>query len=274
MVTTRSKGAGAVHTSTVSQQKQSKPSKRANDSPPPSGKRFRKNTGASASATNGNSKDKGRARGKGKAQGKRSESKTHPPTVLEKGIFYFFIRARVNIDTPKKVDDVARSYLVLHPVPRDGRVDEEDAPLASSATSRLIALPKKVLPGTAKDRFLAFVEKVEASPEELRDGLLRGEDYETKTAGRRHRPGAMPVGEGVYVLTGTGRESHLSYVVTVSAGERGGGKENGKGSEEMGELLKALRLKDRGSFIVSSRNPKFEAPGGARVPQGPEYPEK
>ncbi|KAG6010003.1 hypothetical protein E4U21_000444 [Claviceps maximensis] len=266
MVTTRSQATGAFYTSATSHQAHSKRRKRANDSPPPSNKRSRQKTGASASATTASSsKGKGK-KGKGRNEGEKSESKTHPPTVLEKGIFYFFIRARVDINTPKKVADIARSYLVLHPVPLDGHVDEEDAPLASSSKSRLLALPKKVLPGSAKDRFLTFVEKVDASPKELKDGLLRGEDYETKTVGRRHRPGAMPVGEGVYVLTRTERESHLSYVVTVSAGE--------KGVDEMSSLHKALRLKNRGSFIVSSRNPKFEAPKGARVPDGPEYPKR
>ncbi|KAG6030789.1 hypothetical protein E4U41_007763 [Claviceps citrina] len=235
MVTTRSKSASATPHDVA-----------------PSGKQSRRKRGSASAAPTTGKKSKG-----------SKDSKTGP-TVLEKGILYFFVRARVDTDgPPEAISDVARSYLVLHPLSRAGHPEEEEekkeAPLPASARSRLIALPKKVLPASAKDRFLAFVEKADASLEDLREGLLRGEDYETKTAGRRHRPGAVAVGEGVYVLSWTGRESHLSYVVTVVPGQMGG-------------LRRALRLGDRGSFIISSRNPGFEAPGGARLPEGPDFP--
>ncbi|GAO13761.1 hypothetical protein UVI_02018570 [Ustilaginoidea virens] len=178
-------------------------------------------------------------------------------TVLEKGIMYYFVRARVDTDTPKSIDDIARGYLILRPVPQEARL--RDGPLARRP-SRLIALPKKVLPGSAKDRFMAFVEKAEAGDDEIREQFLEGHEYETKTAGHRRRPDATPVGEGVYVLTATGRESHLSYVVTVPS--------------EMGDLQRAVGLKPRGSLLISSKNPEFKGPASARLPEGPDFPKE
>ncbi|QUC17351.1 uncharacterized protein UV8b_01592 [Ustilaginoidea virens] len=178
-------------------------------------------------------------------------------TVLEKGIMYYFVRARVDTDTPKSIDDIARGYLILRPVPQEARL--RDGPLARRP-SRLIALPKKVLPGSAKDRFMAFVEKAEAGDDEIREQFLEGHEYETKTAGHRRRPDATPVGEGVYVLTATGRESHLSYVVTVPS--------------EMGDLQRAVGLKPRGSLLISSKNPEFKGPASARLPAGPDFPKE
>ena len=39
--------------------------------------------------------------------------KSTPSSILEKGIIYFFFRARVNVDDPSNPDDVARSYMVF-----------------------------------------------------------------------------------------------------------------------------------------------------------------
>ncbi|KID72304.1 protein kinase subdomain-containing protein, partial [Metarhizium brunneum ARSEF 3297] len=144
---------------------------------------------------------------------KQADTNTQaPPHVLEKGVLYYFIRGRVGIDEPKSIDDIARGYLILRPIPDDAKLH---GALPTSATARLIALPKKALPAGPKDRFMAFVEKSHASYDELGEKFLKGGVYETKTAGRRQSPDATPVGEGVYVLTTTGRESHLSYMATL-----------------------------------------------------------
>lgn len=107
---------------------------------------------------------------------------------------------------------------------------------------------------------MAFVEKSDTSYDKLREEFLKGEDYETKTAGHRHSPDATPVGEGVYAITTTGRESHLSYMATLPS--------------KLGELQGALRFHDKGSFIMSSKNPSYKGPAFARLPKGPEYPRK
>ena len=84
-----------------------------------------------------------------------------PSSVLEKGIIYFFFRGRVGIDEPDSVNDVARSYIVLRPLPQGAKLGE--GPIGDAGTNRMIALPKKVLPVSPKDRFLSFVEKANCS---------------------------------------------------------------------------------------------------------------
>jgi hypothetical protein len=71
-------------------------------------------------------------------------------SILEKGQIYFFFRPRVAIEDPKGLEDIARTHLVLRPLPAsakigDGTIQED---------CRLIALPKKVLPKGSDDRFM------------------------------------------------------------------------------------------------------------------------
>ncbi|PHH73369.1 hypothetical protein CDD83_4759 [Cordyceps sp. RAO-2017] len=118
-----------------------------------------------------------------------------PSNILEKGIFYFFIRGRVGIDEPEKVDDIARSYILLRPIEKDAKLGR--GPVGDGGTTRLLALPKKVLPSSGKDRFMVFVEKSSPSYDELKRTFLAAAEYETKTAGTRRTPAATPAGEGV-----------------------------------------------------------------------------
>lgn len=181
-----------------------------------------------------------------------------PSNILEKGIIYFFIRARVNIDKPSDVDEVARTYFLLRPISRDAKLGE--GPIGDAGNTRLVALPKKQLPLSGKDRFMAFVEKSGISYGTIKSEFLAGADYETKTVGTRHTPAATPVGEGVYAITTTGRDSHLVYIVTLP--------------EKLGQVQKDLGLKERGSFILSTKNPQHEGPANARLPKDPEYPKR
>ena len=75
-----------------------------------------------------------------------------PSNILEKGIIYFFFRARVNVDEPHGVEDIARSYMVLRPLPLGAKLGE--GPLEDKGNNRLLALPKKVLPVDHRDRFM------------------------------------------------------------------------------------------------------------------------
>lgn len=181
-----------------------------------------------------------------------------PSNILEKGIIYFFIRGRVGIDTPEQVDDIARSYILLRPIEKDAKLGE--GPIGDAGNTRLIALPKKVLPLSGKDRFMVFVEKSNASFKTLKDSFLEGSDYETKTAGTRHTPAAKPAGEGVYAITTTGRESHLAYMLTLP--------------EKPEEFQTDLGLREKGSFIVSTKNPQYSGPAFAQLPKGPDYPKE
>jgi len=104
-----------------------------------------------------------------------------PSSILEKGIIYFFFRGRVNIDEPRGVEDIARSYIVLRPLPIGARLGE--GPLEDAGNARLLALPKKVLPKSKRDRFLAFVEKHGTTVKDLKDKFVAGNEYATKTVG-------------------------------------------------------------------------------------------
>ena len=129
-----------------------------------------------------------------------------PSNVLEKGIIYFFTRGRVGVEDPDSVQDLARSYFVLRPLPAGAKLT--DGAIQDVKNNRLVALPKKVWPKSGKDRFMAFVEKASTSTEALKEEFFAGSDYTTKTTGTRHTPEVTPVGEGVYAMTSTGTYSH------------------------------------------------------------------
>jgi len=131
--------------------------------------------------------------------------------ILEKGIFYFFFRPRVNTEDVHSIKDVQKSYLLLRPTSKD----------VSSAESkvRMIQIPKKALPATGShERFLAFVIQSEEEIKDLKNDI--GEStYSTATRGERLQPAARPVAEGVYAITGDpdGRTTHFAYLLTLPA---------------------------------------------------------
>lgn len=186
---------------------------------------------------------------------KREEST--PSSILEKGLIYFFFRGRVGIHEPSDVNDIARSYIVLRPLPHGAKLG--DGVVSDAGNNRLLALPKKVLPVSAKDRFMVFVDKANANIEEIKKDLSSS-DYMTKTVGSRHTPAAAPIGEGVYAITTTGRESHLSYILTIPS--------------ELNEVQQEVGLKARGSFVTSVKNPQFPGPANTNLPKGPDYPQE
>ncbi|KAL8673539.1 MAG: hypothetical protein Q9168_002028 [Polycauliona sp. 1 TL-2023] len=186
---------------------------------------------------------------------KREEST--PSSILEKGVIYFFFRGRVGINEPSDVSDIARSYIVLRPLPHGAKLG--DGPIGDAGHNRMLALPKKVLPVSPKDRFMTFVEKTNVTMEEIKS-TLSSSDYMTKTAGSRHTPAAAPIGEGVYAITSTGRETHLAYILTIPG--------------EVSEVQDGVGLKQRGSFVTSAKNPTSAAPAGASLPKGAEYPKE
>lgn len=180
-----------------------------------------------------------------------------PSNILEKGIIYFFFRGRVGVEDPESLSDVARSFIVLRPLPTGAALGE--GPIKDDKNCRLLALPKKNLPKSG-DRFMGFVEKTGVDVNTLRESFVSSGEYETKTKGTREKPAATPVAEGVYAITSTERSSHLAYVLTIPS--------------ELDEVQKDFGLQNRGSFVVSSKNPKYPGPASARLPQGPEYPQE
>lgn len=190
-----------------------------------------------------------------KAEGRASST---PSNFLEKGIIYFFFRGRVNVDNPSGISDIARSYIILRPVAEDAKIG--DGPIRDAGSARLIAIPKKTLPQSGRDRWTAFIEKSGVSFPDLKDTFLSSSDYVTKTAGERHTPAASPVAEGVYAITKTGRESHLMYLLSLP--------------EKLGEVQKEIGLKEKGSFVITTKNPEYPSPPNARLPKPPDYPEE
>jgi len=180
-----------------------------------------------------------------------------PSCILEKGLIYFFERGRVGIDEPSKPDEIARSYIIMRPIPHGSKLGE--GPIGDAGHNRLLALPKKVLPKSSKDRFMTFVEKANVSLEDLKTNM-GASDYTTKTVGTRHSPAMAPLAEGVYAITSTGRESHLAYILTIPS--------------EIGEVQQDIGLQQRGSFVTTVKNPSSSAPANASLPQGPEYPQE
>lgn len=104
-----------------------------------------------------------------------------PSSILEKGVIYFFFRSRVGVEDPQGLDDIARSYIVLRPLPIGAKLGE--GPLEVSGNARLLTLPKKMLPTSKRDRFLVFVEKANTSVKDLKENFISGSQYSTKTAG-------------------------------------------------------------------------------------------
>ena len=180
-----------------------------------------------------------------------------PSSILEKGVIYFFFRGRVGINEPSDVNEIARSYIVLRPMPHGAKIGE--GPIGDAKNVCMLSLPKKVLPVSPKDRFMTFVEKANVSMEDVKQ-QLSSSDYSTKTVGVRHTPAAAPIGEGVYAITKTERETHLVYILTVPS--------------EINEVQKAVGLRQQGSYITSAKNPKSTSPANASLPKGAEYPQE
>ncbi|KAF1817105.1 hypothetical protein P152DRAFT_504494 [Eremomyces bilateralis CBS 781.70] len=176
--------------------------------------------------------------------------------VVEKGIIYFFIRGRVNVPDPHSVTDIQRTYFVLRPLPDDAKL--KDGVIPEGKNARLIALPKKKFPNSHRDRFMAFVEKSKASMAELKDTFFVGAEKETETRGTQEIPPVTAIGEGIYAVTLTGRTSHLAYVLTIPT--------------EISEVQTSLGLQEKGSFVLSLKNPEGGGPSSAQLPAKPDFP--
>jgi hypothetical protein len=181
-----------------------------------------------------------------------------PSNIIEKGIIYFLTRGRVGIEEPDSVQDLQRTFFVLRPIPTDTKIGE--GAIEDSKGNRLFALPKKVLPKSGKDRFMAFIEKSNVSMKELKEDFFKATEYETKTMGTRVTPHISPIGEGVYAITETGRNSHLAYMLTIP--------------EKLDEVQEDMGLREKGSFIMSLKNPTIKGPAYASLDAKPEYPQE
>ncbi|KAJ5816475.1 hypothetical protein N7447_008708 [Penicillium robsamsonii] len=179
-------------------------------------------------------------------------------TILEKGFIYFFFRPRVNVEDPQSIGDVARSFFVLRPTVLGAEFNQGQGAVDKDASCRLMMLPKKKFPTSPKERDMGFVEKAGQSMQSLHEKFIAGTTYQTATRGERHTEEARPYAEGVYAITSTPRASHLAYILTIPA--------------EVGDLQEDFGLRERGSWIIQSKNPKFAGPPVGRLPKEPEFP--
>jgi hypothetical protein len=164
--------------------------------------------------------------------------------TLERGDVFFFYRPRVRAAGeeahPRGLDDIARSYMVMHP--------------KGKQTYRLIVISRKRLPDVAKrEREWAFVETVSRKPEEI-EARLQEEEYETRTRGERVAPAARPAGEGVYAIVRHGDHTHLAYALELP--------------EKPGPVQKALEIEREASYILSVKNPEAPSPPEAGLAPG------
>ncbi|KAK0249556.1 hypothetical protein B0A54_15944 [Friedmanniomyces endolithicus] len=191
----------------------------------------------------------------------KEREKAQPSNVMEKGIIYFFTRGRVDTEHPQQVQDLQRSFMVLRPLPPGGKLT--DGVIQDVGNNRLIAVPKKVWPKSGKDKFMAFVEKAGVSMETLKEEFFQGSTYSTQTVGTRHTPDVTPIGEGVYAITytGSGRTTnHLSYMLTIP--------------QEIGQVQEDVGIAEKGSFVLSAKNPNAKQPSYAALPQSAEFPKE
>jgi hypothetical protein len=150
---------------------------------------------------------------------------------LEKGDIYFFYRPRVQEKEPEGWSDGQRFYMVLSTADR----------------YRLLVIGHKKLPqlqASGRRQHWGFVDMVRQDPKAITDELSATE-YDTKTRGQWHQPGARPAGEGVYEILRHGDHTHLVFEL---------------------ELPDEPGLVQEASYIISVKNPQVGGPQAAGLP--------
>ncbi|EER97581.1 hypothetical protein SORBI_3002G383500 [Sorghum bicolor] len=230
--------------------------------------------------------------------GKEAKTRPDPKVeIQEKGEIFFFYRPKVDKDEAHSPDDVQRMYIVLRPESTGGRgVEEkqasdsgkegrkrhqqgdaagqegseqkgaegghgkEEVNIEEQPLLRLVVMGKKSLPDPAKHSrpYWGYVELVTTKVEDIKDAL-KEEEYSTATRGKRHRPAARALGEGVYRIlkheSSGGRrrspQSHTHLVYKLELPTRGAG-----------EPQEAMNVEPEASFLVQVKNPDPPSGGG------------
>ena len=164
---------------------------------------------------------------------KRPHQEAAPVEVLEKGEVAFLATPRVrprNVlsihDPPPHPREVQHLYLLLSP--------------RGKSLYRRVRVGKNRLPEGARQRFWACVDRVGSSIEDVA-GDLSGFEYDTKTRGPRRQPPARALAEGTYALIRHGDHVHFTYSVHDPFAPT--------------EVLRALRIEPRASYVVAAFNP-------------------
>nr|CAB3495717.1 unnamed protein product [Digitaria exilis] len=227
-------------------------------------------------------------------QGKEVKTRADPKVeIQEKGDIFFFYRPKVDKDEAHRPDDVQRMYIVLRPESAASRaVEEKQAPDSGKEGSkrrrrdgdeqshhqgghgkeevnveeqpllRLVVMGKKSLPDPAKHSrpYWGYVELVTTNVDDIKDAL-KEEEYSTVTRGKRRRPAARALGEGVYRILkhepGGRRAPHTHLVYKLELPTRGDG-----------EPQEAMNVEPEASFLVQVKNPNPPPTGGRRGGDG------
>lgn len=204
--------------------------------------------------------------------GQGQEQKTRPEPeveIQERGEIFFFYRPKVNREEAHSVDDVQRLYIIMRPQSGERALEEKqelDAAnegghgsqkvnIEEQSLFRFIVMGRKRLPDPReKSRpYWGFVEIVTTNADHVKTAL-KGDDYETKTRGRRHTSGARAVGEGIYRILRhkVGKRSHTHLIYKLEFPCEG----------EKNEPQEALNIEREGSFIIQIKNPEKEKTSG------------
>lgn len=189
---------------------------------------------------------------------KTSSNDASDHKVLQTGIVRFYTRGRMNIENPTEADEVARLYMVLdRALPAS---PHHPRPSLQGDDCCMLLIPKKTLPQKPGDRRMAFVDAPQTSLVALEKTLSFSDEHETKTAGLQHTPKAHMLGRGVYAIVASQKETLFGYVLTAPV--------------DMVSEQNEADLDTSGTFIVSTRNPRFAAPKSVQLPKSPEYPKQ
>ncbi len=192
------------------------------------------------------------------AQDSHKRDPAHSFQTLEKGIIYFFYRSRVDSSGICGLQDVARSFIVLRPTPLETATSFHGGSITLGKTFRVLVVPKKALPSSSRMKEMGFVEKAGISLKELHETLITELHYDTKTYGPRTVPEARMYAKGVYSITSTQHGSYLSYILTDPW--------------NIGSVQEDFGLRERGKWLVQSKNPKVDSPPSVSLTNKPEYP--
>ncbi|XP_021969917.1 uncharacterized protein LOC110865029 isoform X2 [Helianthus annuus] len=185
------------------------------------------------------------------------EENTPNVEIQERGDIYFFYRPKVGEEDPHTSDDVQRLYIVLRPhtssqdkqqQEKKKKKKKEPPQEEKSMLLRLIVMGKKSLPDPSKRGrpYWGFVELVTTKIQDIKDAL-KGEEYDTKTRGHRHKPAARALGEGVYRIlkhhSGKKMHTHLIYKLEFPS----------EGAENQPQ--EELNVEREASFLIQIKNP-------------------
>ncbi|KAG8380285.1 hypothetical protein BUALT_Bualt07G0177400 [Buddleja alternifolia] len=221
-------------------------------------------------------------------QGGETKTRTEPVIeIQERGEIFMFYRPKVEKEEAHGAEDVQRLYLVLRPESGEREVEEkqQDPQCGGGggggneqiniekqpALLRFIVMGRKSLPDPSKKSTpcWGFVEMVTTNIEDVKDAL-KGEEYETATRGRRHKPDSRAVGEGIYRIlrhiinpaagsSSSRMHTHLVYKLEYPVPPQLGSTDQGRHHEDGGEQeqgpQEALNIAPQASFLLQKKNP-------------------